>query len=326
MKTTRTTKALISLLLAIGIFLVLQGGLIQAKTAGQKAETQRIYPKNPVHHCIMDHYGTEDHTDWHYVYFGSYPQTEVTGKALTTEIIKAAYDENGDAWVNNVKYRRISKSDTNNNQYFGEHKYRYFKWESIKWRVLHNDGSAIFLMADKGIDCKDYHTLGADISWENSTIRQWLNKDFYDTAFSSDEQQAIVKQTIVNEDNSEYETEGGSNTKDKVFLLSMEEVLNPGYGFCEKYDMESLTHMIQVTDYAHAMGAYTNSNRYQGNGWWWLRSSGYTTFHAVYVGCYGLVRPDGDYIDAYDKTCMPALYLDVSSDLWTCKDDGNAMN
>lgn len=320
MKTTRTSKVLVSLLLVAGLLLALQGGLTQAKTAGQEAKIQKTYPKNPVHHCVMDDYDIEDHTDWDYIYFGSYPQTEVTEEALTSEIIKASYDENGDAWVNDVKYRRISKKDTNNNQYFGEHNYRYFKWEPIKWRVLHNDNNALFLVADKGIDCKDYHTFGADISWENSTIRNWLNMDFYNTAFSSEEQKAIVKQTIVNDDNPEYGTKGGNNTEDKIFLLSMEEVLNPGYGYCDRYDLKSSTHTVQVSDYAHAMGAYANANCYQGNGWWWLRSPGYTTFHAVYMGCYGFVHPDGDYIDAYDKTCVPALYLDVSSNLWFCKD------
>lgn len=322
MKITRTrmVKVLVSLLFVAGIWFTLQGVLTQAKTTVQKAENQKIYPKNPVHHCVMDQYGTEDRTDWDYVYFGSYPQTEVNEKALTKEIINAEYDKNGDAWVNNVKYRRISKSDTNNKEYFGDHKYRYFKWERIKWRVLHKNDSTLFVVADQGIDCKDYHTLGADISWEDSTIRQWLNKDFYDSAFSKDEQKAIVKQKIQNKDNSNYGTNGGNNTKDKVFLLSMEEVVNQEYGFCERDDLKSSTHMVQVSDYAHAMGAYANSNCYQGNGWWWLRSSGYTTFHAVYVGCYGLVRLDGDYIDAYDKTCVPALYLDVSSELWSCED------
>lgn len=324
MKITRTrmTKIMVSLLLVAGILLVVQGGLIQAKTAGQKA--QKNYPKNPVHHCVMDNYGTEDHTDWDYVYFGSYPQTEVTGKALTKEIINAKYDKNGDAWVNDIRYRRISESDTNHNQYFGDLKYRYFKWESLKWRVLHKNDSTLFLVADQGIDCKDYHNLGADISWENSTMRQWLNKDFYDSAFNSDEQKAIVKQTVLNEDNSNYGTKGGNDTEDKVFLLSMEEVLNQDYGFCERDDLKSATHMVQVSDYAHAMGAYSNDNCYQGNGWWWLRSSGYTTFHAVYVGCYGLVHLDGAYIDAYDKTCVPALHVDVSSDQWSCEGEKEA--
>ena len=113
-------------------------------------------PANPVHHCTKQNDGT-DYTDWSYVYFGSYPQSEVTGDALTSAITGAVYDNNGDAWVNGTKYRRISKSDTNYDGYFGDGTYRYFRWERIKWRVLQNDGNTLFVVTDKGLDCKDYN-------------------------------------------------------------------------------------------------------------------------------------------------------------------------
>lgn len=127
-------------------------------------------PSNPIHHCTKQS-GGSDCTDWSYVYFGSYPQTEVTGEALTSAITGAAYDGNGDAWVNGTKYRRISKSDTNYNGYFGDSTYRYFKWERVKWRVLQNDGNTLFVVADRGLDCKDYNEEYTSITWENSTLR-----------------------------------------------------------------------------------------------------------------------------------------------------------
>ena len=37
--------------------------------------------------------------DWSYVCFGSYPQREVKGKALTSAVTGASYDANGDALV-----------------------------------------------------------------------------------------------------------------------------------------------------------------------------------------------------------------------------------
>ena len=73
-------------------------------------------PANPVHHCTKKDDGT-DYTDWSYVYFGSYPQTEVTGNSLTSAVTEAGYDANGDTWVNGTKYRRISQEDTNNSSY-----------------------------------------------------------------------------------------------------------------------------------------------------------------------------------------------------------------
>lgn len=277
-------------------------------------------PKNPVHHCTKEDNGM-DTTDWSYVYFGSYPQTEVTGSALTEEITGASYDSNGDAWVDGVKYRRISEDDNRN---FGDSEYRYFKWERIKWRVLKNNGSTLFVVADKGLDCKDYNEKYTAITWENCTLRSWLNHDFYGTAFSSGEQGAIAEQTVVNEDNPSFKTEGGNDTRDKVFLLSIGEMKNPEYGFCEEYSTHSVSRRIKASDYAHARGAFVNSGNYAGNCVWWLRSPGRGTRDAATVDYDGDVYRDGcDVIDPY-RAVAPALYINLSSDLWLLEDDGSS--
>ena len=147
----------LSLLLAAAMLVTMQGIPVLAETAGEAAiDATGASPSNPVHHCTKRNDGS-DYTDWSYVYFGSYPQTEVTGVELTSAIVGAAYDANGDAWVNGTKYRRISKSDTSHDGYFGDSAYRYFKWERIKWRVLNNDGKELFVVVDNGLDCKDYN-------------------------------------------------------------------------------------------------------------------------------------------------------------------------
>lgn len=252
----------------------------RAKTAGQR-EPERETPKNPVHSCTKRDDGT-DTTDWSYVYFGSYPQTEVAGDALTEAITGAAYDANGDAWVGGIKYRRIQKSDANNGStgsgYFswnGDDDYHYFKWERVRWRVMENDGETLFVVADQGLDCKDYNEERVSITWEGCTLREWLNGEFYGTAFSDGEQGAIVERTVVNEDNPYYGTEGGNDTQDRVFLLSIGEATNPSYGFCENYSVDSVSRRMKTSDYAHARGAYNStSSEYAGNCWWWLRSPG----------------------------------------------------
>ena len=268
---------------------------------------------NPVHHCLKG-----DTTDWSCIYFGSYPQAEVTGDALTSAIIGAPYDGNGDAWVDGTKYRRISKSDTNNSGYFGDAQYRYFKWERIKWRVLQNDGSTLFLAADKGLDCKYYNDTYTSITWENCTLRSWLNSEFYGTAFSSSEQGAIVAQDVGNEDNPEYNTEGGNDTRDNVYLLSIGEATNPEYGFCEEYGTSSASRRVQASDYAHARGGY------KGNGWWCLRSPGHDTSNAAYVTFNGNVHRYGSIVDSSNGVCVPALHINLSSDLWSMADDGTS--
>lgn len=286
-------------------------------------------PANPVHHCTKKNDGSDD-TDWSYVYFGSYPQTEVTGDALTSAITGAAYDSHGDAWVNGTKYRRIQRSDANHSHtgdgYFswnGDNDYRYFKWERIKWRVLENNGSTLFVAADKGLDCESYDDIGKSITWENSTLRSWLNNDFYRTAFSSREQDAIVEQNIVNEDNFYYGTKGGNDTRDKVYLLSHGELTNPGYGFCRDYATYSASRRMQPSDYAHAMGvSVSTSSSYKGSCGWWLRSPG-DTYCAVIIYANGSATGDS-YVDAGNNACVPALQINLSSDLWFAVDDGSS--
>lgn len=104
--------------------------------------------------------------------------------------------------------------------------------------MLSVNGNDAFLIADCNLDSQPYNTTKTDVTWETSTIRSWLNgykasynanginyssNNFIGKAFTSAEQKAINQVTVVNHDNPEYETEGGNDTKDKVFLLSIEE-------------------------------------------------------------------------------------------------------
>ncbi|MBD5465216.1 MAG: Ig domain-containing protein [Lachnospiraceae bacterium] len=293
-------------------------------------------PANPVHHCAKENDGS-DYTDFSYVYFGSYPQSEVTD-SVTIAAIDNAIEKYGieadagmDVWVNGMKYRRISKNDTNYDGYFYDmpisNGYRYFKWERIKWRVLQNDGSTLLVVADKVIDCKDYNEEYADITWGTSTIRNWLNTSFYNTAFSSNEQSAVKIQNVVNEDNPFHGTEGGNNTNDNIYLLSISEVTNAAYGFCSDYSTDSASRWAQPSSYAHARGTYTyNSSSTGGNDncWWWLRSPGPDSVYAAYVADYGYVTQNGSRVNRNNDGVRPALRINLSSDVWFMTDDGTS--
>lgn len=174
-------------------------------------------------------------------------------------------------------------------------------------------------MADHELDCKDYNEGKNSITWESCTLRTWLNETFYNTAFNNSEQGAIMQQMIVNDNNPEYGTGGGNNTYDNVYLLSIAEVTNPEYGFCESARAYSTDRRMQTSDYAHAMGAY------EGNSCWWLRSPGRLTDVAACVKG-GYVSRIGDYVDIYGSynACVPALHIDLSSDLWSIADDENS--
>ena len=82
--------------------------------------------------------------------------------------------------------------------------------EPIKWRVLSVDGDDAFLLADQNLDCQPYNTKRKSVTWENCTLRTWLNSTFYQNAFSGAEQAAVRTTTVVNEDNPFSGREGGN--------------------------------------------------------------------------------------------------------------------
>ena len=156
--------------------------------------------------------------------------------------------------------------------------------------MLSVNGDDAFVVADQNLDSKAYNETKTDVTWENSTIRSWLNgygelvnKDkksfiidnFLDNAFSGAEQNAIKTTYVVNEDNTDYGTDGGNNTWDKVYLLAVSEAANTSYGFDSKYNVSSRTREAKNTEYAKQCGAWTTTNSsFLDNGNWWLRTPG----------------------------------------------------
>lgn len=284
----RKRQRILAFILSAVVFFSTQGVTVFAGTVkgdGSAAGTEQF--QNPQHHCNGAWGDREgDSTDWSYVYFGSYPQAEVPEENLTSEITGASYNDQGDAVVNGVKYRRISKENTTSPDNFGDKSFRYFKWEPLKWRVLENDGSTLFLMADKGIDCRKFHETYEDVIWETSSIRQWLGGTFYPGAFSAKEQAVIQEQPTGEGDGA------AGNIRDKVYLLSIEEAFS--YGFCE-YKKSSASRGMYPSDYAYAMGVSTwNGNNGNQRCYWWLRSQGNPDqpdmgFRAAHIDSYGTV-------------------------------------
>jgi len=204
--------------------------------------------------------------------------------------------------------------------------------EPIKWRVLSVDGDDAFFVADKNIDCKGYNVTHRDVTWETSTLRSWINgysadtnvegidystDNFINAAFTEEEKDAINITMVINDDNPKYGTEGGNNTEDKVYLLSIDEVSNVEYGFNSLFKEEDKAREVKNTDYAVVEGVdYSTSDEYYGNGYWWLRSPGYYE-SKIHVNYDGLIYEHGGDIVLYaNYGVRPALHIDLSSDVW----------
>ena len=275
---------------------------------------------------------TIDGRTYELVTFGLWPQTikaaDITVDESVTQFHGAfTYCKGSDdkwyvkqsekAYFYNDKYSdgtTIAQSNANS--------YKWFKVEPIKWRVLTtNYGGNNLLLAESILISKFY-----DDDWnnyKNSQIRAWLKDDFLQSAFTS-EQQAFIPVTSV--DNSARSTNPYANasqwnkgenqyacadTRDKVFLLSTQEVTRNAYGFAA-YDYISdsngtatSTRIRQPTDFAKATGGFQRSGV---GGAWWLRSP-----HFDYDNCAQLVAHSGNVnnnrmsVNSFGYGVVPAL-------------------
>lgn len=163
------------------------------------------------------------------------PQTSVSVKAANAYgLSNPTKDANGYTVYDCVYFGNYWQTDTNGDGKAdkGDDK------TPIKWRVLSVDGDDAFLIADQNLDVQRYNYRYEDVTWETCTMRSWLNEIFKNNAFSSAEQAAIKATSLENKDNQFYGTAGGNATTDTIFLLSLEDIANPAYGF-SNFDLEN---------------------------------------------------------------------------------------
>ena len=170
--------------------------------------------------------------------------------------------------------------------------------EPIEWLVLEVNGDEAFLVSRYGLDCKEYHHEFVSMTWENCDLRRWLNHDFLKDAFSPEDQRRIMLSEVFNDDNREYHTRGGNNTRDRVFCLSLAEA--------ERYFKNDAERRCRPTALAEAHGAYSRDDGYC---YWWLRSPGCGQNYASYVYTDGALYPYGRHVRNDSGAVRPALRL-----------------
>ena len=175
----------------------------------------------------------------------------------------------------------------------------------IEWIVMKKEGNQVLLLSKYVLDAKSYNEGWGDVTWETSDIRQWLNNEFYTTAFNKAEKAKIQTSLIKNEDNSEYGTSGGNDTEDKVFLLSEKEA--------DTLFSDEEERIAKATEYAEKLGVDINENSEEKGAWWWLRSPGNDSFYAALVNYYGWVDGDGIGVNCNVYGVRPALHLNLQS-------------
>lgn len=242
----------------------------------------------------------------------------------------------------------------------------YFEYEPIWWKVL--DPSMGFVVScdildaqpfhnylfwsdnngdgkdgvnpydyEAGLDEDAYYEFFGDKShssyannWENSSIREWLNDDFYNTAFSNSEKLAVQYTSVDNTNIIELMKEhmtlsittetdikvadeyACGYTTDQIFLLAADEIITEKYGF-EHYAVSTRYSEKRcpdsVSDYAECQGVGLDS---KGHATTLLRSPKVDDSNRVYTvdGSGDLNSADSNYTGTGIR---PAMTVDLSS-------------
>ena len=202
------------------------------------------------------------------------------------------------------------------------------RFSDLDWWVLDVEGNQALIITDRTIRRMYHHTKEA-VTWETSEVRQWLNGQFLNR-FTQQELSRIEKTTVLNHDNpwdfsgfgGYVSSPGGNNTTDRVFLLSIDEVLRylgdsgmvargATMGASERtFNASQISEwgicLFGIHDqYSEARIALDLYGRVS---WWWLRSPGRGNTTAAFVWDNGFLDMFGDYVYVTGGI-RPALWL-----------------
>lgn len=160
------------------------------------------------------------------------------------------------------------------------------------WKVLKKEEGKALLLSKDAVRFQLYLDGDEDITWEECLLRKWLNNTFLNRAFNEEERKQIVTTYVKNEDDPEHGTEGGADTGDYVFLLSMKEA--------EEYFADDKSRQLIDADGECC-------------GWWWLRPSDNSDPALPCVLWDGSVGNYGLFCGGNDGAVRPALWVKLDS-------------
>lgn len=229
-----------------------------------------------------------------------------------------------DVAYNGEKYRcvyvRSSNSEQLNNGYIADKTY-WFRFDPIKWYVYDKDGSydpklvstvvldamQFYNEAYTGVQDRDGATGVYANDYGHSDIRKMLLDEFYNTAFSETQKSLIKTSSVVNKltdksDENYNSTQNQTNTEDKIYLLSFNQVfrqIETGTYFAGKPSRQKAP-----SDYAKCKGVKV----VDGSAQWWIRTprrDANSTYIVNNDGEYGNVEVTVD----YTAGLLPALIM-----------------
>lgn len=187
---------------------------------------------------------------------------------------------------------------------------------ALNWTVMDVDRNGVaLLLCDSVIDAKAFNnvrdithvrdTQTADLydelyvlTWEISSIREWLNGEFFNTAFNSTEQARIYDGELITLKNP-LTDRGDCTTDDKVFMLSCDEARDLFEGDSAR----------RATATATARTNGVRISAVSGTSSYWLRTSGESMWHAAAVNTDGTINYSGMSVENAKIGVRPCIRL-----------------
>ena len=175
--------------------------------------------------------------------------------------------------------------------------------EDIEWYVADRDGDYALLVSRYIIDKAPVsYAKNSYRVWEISPVREWLNGAFIEESFTAEEAALIRTTHVIMDQNPDYPSDSGNDTDDKVFYLSLTELL--------KYFPTAESRICKATTYANKRGVTILSSTHAAD--YSLRTIGIIQERSVAVGPYGSIKTRGDFpIHRNDNTVRPAMWVKI---------------
>lgn len=177
------------------------------------------------------------------------------------------------------------------------------------WQVLDDKGDKMLIITKDILELRWYHKEFVEITWADCELRNHVNIEFYQS-FNEEEKARIIPTLNKNLSNPWFKTNGGRDTKDKIFLLSLEEV--------SKYFGDSSESLKNKDMQKWLIDDQNNQKRqakYNGQDHWWrLRSPGYYGRTSASISANGNIYVRGNGVFGRPKDgggVRPALWLKI---------------
>lgn len=171
--------------------------------------------------------------------------------------------------------------------------------EAIEWRVLERDDETATVISRYAIEAKSFNIDNTEITWADCELRHWLNSDFYNIAFSSEEKSKIESVSATEEELMPSNAQSDDATVDHVFILSRTEA--------NKLFSSDEERVCAPTRSAMMNDAW--ADRETGSCWWWTRTVDPTGRLAISVKGDGSINDRGSNITNRSGTVRPVIVI-----------------